>query len=185
MTDEIKNWLKLILICLFIILAFCFNSSVFIMLPVLEREHHLKYALTVMGCRVLPYWVGTFVFDYLLFSIFIVIFIILSYSLELNFVTDYMFEIVLLFIVFGLAYISFSYLCGILLYSRTSSAMKTFPLFNFFVMFCGLQCIWGIIFFVQSKNNIDELDYAIYAIDIICCLTSPFWTLDTGFGNII
>jgi hypothetical protein len=135
------------MICLFIILAFCFNSSVFIMLPVLEREHHLKYALTVMGCRVLPYWIGTFAFDYLLFSTFVIIFIVLSYSFSLTFLTDYMGPIVFLFIVFGLAYITFSYLCGLILYNRTTSAMKTFPLFNFFIMFCGLQSIWGVTFF--------------------------------------
>jgi hypothetical protein len=149
--EEFKTWIKLMLVCFFIILAFCFNSSVYIMLPVLEREFHLKYALTVMGCRVVPYWVGTFVFDYLLFSLFVIVFIILSYALSLTFVTAYMWPIVCLFAVFGLAYISFSYLCGLLLYTRSTSAMKTFPLFNFFVVFCGYCCLWGITYFFQTK----------------------------------
>jgi len=64
-----------------VIIAFCFNSSIFITLPVLEREYNLKYALNVMGCRELPYWIGTFAFDYSLYSIFVIIFVIFSYAL--------------------------------------------------------------------------------------------------------
>lgn len=124
------------LISLFVILAFCFNSSLFITLPVLEREFNLKYALTVMGCRVLPYWIGTYAFDFLLYSFFVITFVIFSYIMNLAFVTDHMGYVVLSFVTFGFAYISFSYFAGILMYKKTSTAMKTFPFLNFFIVYC-------------------------------------------------
>jgi hypothetical protein len=136
--ELMNKFLKIVLICVFIVLAFCFNSSIFIALPVLERETNLKYALTVMGCRIVPYWTGTFAFDYILFSILVLIFITLSYAIRLDFVTENILKIAFLFAVFGLAFISFSYLCALLLYKKTSSAMKTFPFFNFFIMYCLL-----------------------------------------------
>jgi hypothetical protein len=133
------------MVCVFVILAFSFNSSMFISLPVLERETNLKYALNVMGCRVLPYWIGTFVFDYLLFYVFVLIFIMFSYIMKLDFLTEYMGVIVLIFSAFGLSYVSFSYLCGVAIYEKTSSAMKTFPLLNFFIIYSMPWNLWGIV----------------------------------------
>jgi hypothetical protein len=133
------------MVCVFVILAFSFNSSMFISLPVLERETNLKYALNVMGCRVLPYWIGTFVFDYLLFYVFVLIFIMFSYIMKLDFLTEYMGLIVLIFSAFGLSYVSFSYLCGVAIYEKTSSAMKTFPLLNFFIIYSMPWNLWGVV----------------------------------------
>ena len=144
-SDEQSTFLKLVFISVFIILAFCFNSSVFISLPVLERESNLKYALNVMGCRVLPYWLGTFVFDYILFYLLIILFILFTYAMELNYVTDHMGKVVFSISAFGLSYISFSYLCGVAIYSKTSTAMKTFPLLNFFLIYCGPWDLWGVV----------------------------------------
>lgn len=118
------------------ILAFCFNSSLFITLPVLEREFNLKYALTVMGCKMMPYWLGTYAFDYILYSMFVILFVVFSYIMQLDFITDHMLLVVFTFINFGLAYVSFSYFAGILLYQKTSAAMKSFPLLNFFIVYC-------------------------------------------------
>jgi len=47
-------------------------------LTVLERELKLKYALNVMGCRVVPYWLGTFLFDYLMFCFTIIVFFLVA-----------------------------------------------------------------------------------------------------------
>jgi hypothetical protein len=144
MEDELQKYLKIIFMTFFVVMAFSFNSSVFISLPVLERETHLKYALTVMGCRVLPYWMGTFVFDYILYYIFVLIFIIFSYTLNLTFITDYMGVVVYIFTTLGLSIVSFAYMIGLLLFKNTSSAQKFFPLFNFFVVYTVPFCVWGL-----------------------------------------
>jgi len=59
-----ENNFRLSFMSNFLVLAYCFNSSIFISLPVLERETHLKYALNVMGCRV--------IFNYLYLIVLIV-----------------------------------------------------------------------------------------------------------------
>ena len=59
----LKPAIKLNFLSFFIVLSYSFNSSVYISLPVMEREVNLKYALNVMGCKTLPYWAGTFNFD--------------------------------------------------------------------------------------------------------------------------
>ena len=55
------------------------NSSIFINTSVHEREYKLKYVLNVMGCRPLPYWVGTFAFDFMAYLITFVIFFFAVY----------------------------------------------------------------------------------------------------------
>jgi len=65
-----------------------------------------------MGCRVVPYWLGTFVFDYIVYTILMSIFIILCYAFQYSFVTNYMGQILTLLMAFGFSYISFSYMFG-------------------------------------------------------------------------
>jgi len=118
--EDSQRFIKLMFISVFVIFAFCFNSSIYIALPVLERETNLKYALNVMGCRVLPYWIGTFVFDYIIFYMFVLLFVAFCYLLNLDFLTIYMGKVVFLFTAFGLSYVTYSYLCGLILYTKSS-----------------------------------------------------------------
>jgi ATP-binding cassette subfamily A (ABC1) protein 3 len=41
----------------------CISAATVAGLPVQEREEKLKYALNVMGCRIVPYWLATMAFD--------------------------------------------------------------------------------------------------------------------------
>ena len=66
--------LKIFFVGIFIVQAFCMNSSIFINTPVQEREISLKHLLCVMGCRKLPYWLGTFCFDFLMYLITVLFF---------------------------------------------------------------------------------------------------------------
>jgi len=50
-------------------MAYLYNSAIYIGTPVFERETNLRYALNVMGCRALPYWLGTLAFDFIMFYI--------------------------------------------------------------------------------------------------------------------
>ena len=63
----------------YVSLGYGINSSIYCGFPVWEREHKLRYALKVMGCREFPYWLGTFAFDLvigLILYIFLIFFII-------------------------------------------------------------------------------------------------------------
>ena len=52
---------------IFSITAYSFNSASICGHLVLERETKIKYCLNAMGCRSIPYWLGTFICDYILF----------------------------------------------------------------------------------------------------------------------
>lgn len=47
---------------------------------------------------------------------------------------SYASKMVLALMCFGLSYIPFSYMCGFM-FKKANSAMKGFPLFNFFIVF--------------------------------------------------
>ena len=51
---DINEGMKIFVLSIFIVQAYCLNTSVFIGTPVQEREFNLRYALRVMGCRSLP-----------------------------------------------------------------------------------------------------------------------------------
>lgn len=115
-----------------IVQSYSMNSSIYVNTPVLEREHSLKYALNVMGCRPLPYWLGTLAFDFLAyFSTFLVFFYSLVHY-EVDFIQPYLSKFFFTMVAFGFALIVFAYLCGFL-FSSSNSAFKSFPLIAFFI----------------------------------------------------
>jgi ATP-binding cassette, subfamily A (ABC1), member 3 len=61
------------------VIGYSLNSSVYILTPSLEKEHDLRYILRVMGCKSVPYWLGTFSFDFLAFSSTLLVFVISIY----------------------------------------------------------------------------------------------------------
>ena len=84
-------------------IGYAFNCGAYVTLPVLEREYNLKYALNVMGCRVLPYWLGTFAFDYLVYLITVSIFYIVAASGNIEFILNCFGNSLVLFLLFGMA----------------------------------------------------------------------------------
>lgn len=83
--NALDNDTRLLVYSFFVSLAYSLNGSIYIMLPVQEREEHLKYALNVMGCRVLPYWVATFVFDFSVYIITVIVFLLTIYIGDIKF----------------------------------------------------------------------------------------------------
>lgn len=57
-------------------LGYCFSTSSYTGIIVQEREEKIKYVLNVMGCKVLPYWLGSFLFDYIIYILNLTVFII-------------------------------------------------------------------------------------------------------------
>lgn len=152
-----ENNFRLSFMSNFLVLAYCFNSSIFISLPVLERETHLKYALNVMGCRVTPYWLGTFAFDYLIFLITIGIFEVFCIIRDLNYVIDMFWQVFFILMSFGAAYITSSYFWGFF-FKKASAALKFFPLMNFLLIYSLPWMLCGPIFEFYNNDTISSVD---------------------------
>ena len=78
-SENPKNLLIIDFLSVYNVLAYCFSTSNFCGTLVMERELKLKYALNVMGCRPLPYWLGTFIFDFTMYFVGVVFFVALFY----------------------------------------------------------------------------------------------------------
>ncbi|CAD8050071.1 unnamed protein product [Paramecium sonneborni] len=177
--DEQTKIIRMIFFSLFAIIALCFNSSLFIMQPVLERETNLKYALVAMGCRPFPYWLGTFLFDFTIY--FGMIFLIILISLSYEFLSEKIGKLIFIFFSFGVSFIVFSYFIGTLLYEKASKAMKTFPFLNYFVFFALPLNAWLIVALIfMQGNSSDQLSdgqtVVIKLVDLLCSLISPFYS---------
>ena len=124
--------IKIFFVSIFIVQAFCLNSSIYVNTPVLEREFELKYTMDVTGMRQLPYWLGTFLFDfsgYLLIVLFFYFVVVLE---DITFMRAHIHKLVPILALFGADLILYAYLCGFL-YEKSNSAFKSFPILNFFV----------------------------------------------------
>lgn len=94
----------------FLIDSYCFTTSNYCGSLVYERENKLKYALNVMGCRTLPYWLGTLCFDYVMFLIPTLIFYILTICFDILLFKVYGGLLMGMIVTFGFSYITISYL---------------------------------------------------------------------------
>ncbi|EAR92762.2 ABC transporter family protein (macronuclear) [Tetrahymena thermophila SB210] len=180
-----ENNFRLSFMSYFMVLAYTFNSAIFIQLPVMEREYHLKYALNVMGCRVLPYWLGTFLFDFAVFFLTIVIFIILCFAQNLTYVTDEFVNIFFILVTFGSTYITSSYFWGFI-FQKSSAALKFYPLMNYFVVFSLPWIIIGSIYELYDNNLISTTlnEWLNGFLEIPLYLISPLFSMNVAFISV-
>jgi ATP-binding cassette subfamily A (ABC1) protein 3 len=68
--------------------------------------------MRVMGLRKLPYWLGTFIFDYLGYLLIIFFLYFMIVVEDIKFMKDHINKIILILSVFGADLILFAYLCG-------------------------------------------------------------------------
>jgi ATP-binding cassette, subfamily A (ABC1), member 3 len=78
-----------------------------------------------MGCRTLPYWIGTFVFDYILFIVVSIFFFVFAAIFQINVVTSYMGHWLALILSMGLCLLTWSYLWSFV-FNTAASAQKYF-----------------------------------------------------------
>lgn len=74
-----------------------------------------------MGCKLLPYWLGSLIFDFIMFLLIIIAFIILIYIFQLNLVMDSMADIVALMVCFSISFIALCY-AGSFMFTKASTA---------------------------------------------------------------
>ncbi|KAL4459528.1 hypothetical protein ABPG74_018141 [Tetrahymena malaccensis] len=120
---------------IFVTIAICFicnsTGSTFIV----EREKNLLYTLRVMGCKLIPYWFGTFIVDFVLSMLYFLVIIIIAYYCNLRSVADFNFQqmcyksFVTVFAGVATSY-SYSYM-----FEKSYTAYMAFPFFQLFVNF--------------------------------------------------
>ncbi|CAD8079917.1 unnamed protein product [Paramecium sonneborni] len=90
--------------------------------PVEEREKKQKYALNVMGCRILPFWLGYYLYDLIICIILLIIFIIAIVACGYTYLNDGVFYTLVFFNFF--AYLPFSYMFS-WMFNSFNSAVKS------------------------------------------------------------
>lgn len=74
-----------------------------------------------MGCRSLPYWIGTFLFDYIFYLLAVAVFVVgcyialinfklINFIRKINFITDSIGGIILLLLFYGFPFITHAYM---------------------------------------------------------------------------
>lgn len=106
-----------------------------------------------MGCRVVPYWLGTFIFDYSIFLVTIILFSILCITKDLSYIMNDFGYVFFILISFGAMYITTSYFWGFM-FKKASDAMKFFPLFSLLVIYSGPWMITGPLFSTYKNGRI-------------------------------
>ena len=142
-----------------------------------------------MGCKSLPYWIGTFCFDFLAYVLTFGLFIFMVYAMYLNifffflslflyfslrnldFLKPHMAFISLIMLCYGFSLTQFAYACGFL-FNKANSAHKAFPLINYFVLYSVPWILLGLF------HNYDTIKIVI---QIFSYIISPFFTVDRGF----
>jgi len=114
--------------------AYCLNSTVYASLPVFEREKKIKYVLKTMGCRTLPYWLGTFLFDLIAVSILTFAILALVYIFDLNQLEKKGGLLLLVTFLYSIAIITSGYMWGFA-FNKASTVNKSYSAFYFFVLY--------------------------------------------------
>ncbi|KAL4495193.1 hypothetical protein ABPG72_007300 [Tetrahymena utriculariae] len=178
-SQQIKNSivfpLKMYFLNIFIVQAYSINTSIYVNTPVLERETQIKYALNIMGCRPLPYWLGTLAFDYTVYFITFLIYYISIYSARVEFLIPYLTPLFIIMSCFGFSLIAFCYVCGIF-FQNSNSAFKYFPIIALFVNYT----IPSLLLMITRFSSPDLYQ----VLQFLTLLLSPFLTLEKALANI-
>lgn len=114
------------------------------------------------GCRIIGYWLGTFLFDILVYSIIIIFFFSIGAILGLEAITDFWWQTVLIYISFGLSYLTCIYACSFL-FNNVAKALKLFVMYVFFYGFCLPMVLLGVTnFMYYHLDSNDFFQFLVY-----------------------
>ncbi|CAD8156729.1 unnamed protein product [Paramecium octaurelia] len=179
--DFVLDHFKINLLASCCVIAFCFNATIYITQPVLEKEYFLKQSLHGMGLRNSTYWLGTFLFDLIIFFLNLLLFLIVSALLDLNIVFDNIIRALSCFLLFGPSQILFAYIMGFV-FNKLESALKLFTIFCFFILFCLPNIIFAFtFFFYQEFDKPTFLENLIYVFEILFSVISPFYAFFSAY----
>lgn len=117
--------------------------------------------------RILPYWLGSFVFDFIMFTIVLILFLIIGiFLLEIPVLINYCSVWIIFFLTGGFAMINYSYLLSFL-YKSSLTVNLAFGWVNYF----GLFTLFFILSFLIENKSLT------YFLTIV----SPFYNLFWGY----
>ncbi|CAK72042.1 unnamed protein product (macronuclear) [Paramecium tetraurelia] len=179
--DYVLDHFKINLLASCCVIAFCFNATIYITQPVLEKEYQLKQSLHGMGLRNSTYWLGTFLFDLIIFFLNLLLFLIVSALLDLNIVFDNIIRALSCFLLFGPSQILFAYIMGFV-FNKLESALKLFTIFCFFILFCLPNITFAFAFFFYKEfDKPTFLENVLYVLEILFSVISPFYAFFSAY----
>jgi len=116
------------------------------------------------------YYLGNYLFDYLLYSFTVSILFILIAIFKVDFLYKFMILMIIILECFGLSLLSYSYFFT-LLFKKTNQAYKLFPLINYFITFLVPNILTAIFY---KSDNLRTIVYVIFTI------LSPFQNLNNA-----
>lgn len=84
----------------------------------------------------MPYWIGNYALDIILFFIPLIVFFAILYASgeKASFLTDVAGYLILSLLVFGFSFIGYSYLFSFV-FQKSNTAYRFFPFFNLFFLY--------------------------------------------------
>ncbi len=114
-------------------IALGFKFASIISFIVKEREDKSKHQQIVSGMNIIAYWFGNFIYDYLLYLILAVFSFLMCLALDVDaFIGEAFGVTVLVFILYGLAYIPLTYIAAYL-FKDYGNAQAGFYFFTFVI----------------------------------------------------
>jgi len=124
----------IVLFLFFVNFAYSLNATIYCVFPVYEREYKISYSLKVMGCRDVPYWLGTFLFDFLAVQFVNAILVLLVFLFKIEYLQDHLLIFAFTLITFSSAIVTISYLCGFL-FQSSNTVFKSYAAFYLFILY--------------------------------------------------
>lgn len=131
-SQQVNNTISGAIASLIFCIALAFKFASIISFIVKEREERCKHQQIVSGMRITSYWIGNFLYDMFFYSIIAVFAATMCMAFEIKSLTegDALSATWLLFILFGLANIPFSYVMSFLFHDYGNS-QAVFYFLNF------------------------------------------------------
>lgn len=124
---------KAIQLLIYTLLGFSLSSSIYMFLIVKEKQDNVKYMLKVMGCRTLPYWVGSFVADAIIALGVAAVVVLFTYIYDIKGLNQQIFFFYIFVYGYSLNLIAMAYFWS-WMYSNAVSSQKYFGLFATFLL---------------------------------------------------
>lgn len=105
-----------------------------------------------MGLRQFPYWFGNYTFDWIIFAIPLLAFLILIFIIpQAAFLRDIVFYLGVTLLLFSFSFIGYSYVFSFM-FQKSTTAYRTFPVFNF-ILFYILPSIPQ---YIEKQNSFSQ-----------------------------
>ena len=91
-------------------IGYATTSSVYLLMPIEERQRKMRHILSMTGMRTVPYWLGLFIADYILFLMPTALFTLFVLAIQLNGFQQKLAEFISIMLGFGFGIISLTYL---------------------------------------------------------------------------